>query len=276
MGAYQSLDDAFFSELKNLWEMGSVVNSRGNEQRELLFADIKIADPTNLDITPQARKFNPNYAVLEFLWYLSRDQSVRNISKIAHLWKDVRDSEGNVESNYGSYIFPDQWNFVIEELRRDNDSRRATIEIAKPGHKKKNQKDIPCTEYIHFLMRNDKLHLGSYMRSNDIIYGFCNDVFVFCLIQQMMLNELSGSYPNLRLGHYFHHAGSLHLYQRHYNLANDILEEEKVIKDRRKFVLREDVTLDSILDNGLYLPSKEMTREEILGFVDSAVLFKEN
>ncbi len=276
MRTYQSLGNAFFSELKNLWEMGSVVNSRGNEQRELLFADVKIADPTDLDITHQARKFNSNYAILEFLWYLSRDPSVRNIGKVARLWKDIQDPEGNAESNYGYYIFPDQWNFVIEELKGDRDSRRATIEIAKSEHKRQNPKDIPCTEYIHFLIRNNELHLGVYMRSNDIIYGFCNDAFVFSLMQQMMLNELRGFYQNLRLGNYFHHAGSLHLYQRHYNLAKDILGDKRAVKGKRKFILRDDLTLDNLLNGGLYLPSREMMREEVLSFVDGVVLFEQN
>ena len=274
MQIYPSLDDAFFLELKSIWEEGNVVNSRGSIQKELLFRNIKISDPTDLDIASVERKFNSRYATLEFLWYLSRDPSVKNIGKVASLWKDVQDPEGNVESNYGCYIFPNQWNFIIRELSNDIDSRRATIEIAKPEHKTKNLRDVPCAEYIHFFVRDNKLHLGSYMRSNDIILGFCNDVFVFCLLQQMMFNELRGFYPKLQLGNYFHHAWSLHLYERHYDMARSILNKKN--KNKRKFKLREDITLDGIVTNSLYLPSREMSREDILGFADKVVLFDQS
>ena len=49
------------------------------------------------------------------------------------------------------------------------------------------------------------------MRSNDLVFGLCNDVFTFSLFQQLMLNELNQSGLSLELGSYHHHAGSLHV-----------------------------------------------------------------
>ena len=107
-----------------------------------------------------------------------------NIGKLAKIWLDIQDDNGMCESNYGCYLLGDQWHWVVSELLNDRDSRRATIVINQPYHKGKNKKDYPCTQYVHFFIRDNKLHLGVNMRSNDAVFGFCNDVFTFCMFQQ--------------------------------------------------------------------------------------------
>jgi thymidylate synthase len=64
------------------------------------------------------------------------------------------------------------------------------------------------------------------MRSNDAIWGLTNDLFSFTLFQEVMLLELKKRDPmfeNLELGTYYHTAGSLHLYERHFELAEKII-----------------------------------------------------
>ena len=72
-------------------------------------------------------------------------------------------------------------------------------------------KDMPCTFNLVFNVRGDKLYLTTYMRSNDVIWGFCNDQFAFTLLQELVANELG-----LKLGAYVHNATSMHIYERHY------------------------------------------------------------
>ena len=163
---YRNLNEAFVEELAKLKTHGEHVNSRGSKQLERTFVNLVIEDPTQLDICVPARKFNKNYAIAEWLWYLSATQKVHNISKLASIWSDIQDTYGEVESNYGSYIFPpdpqcllSQWDWVVEELEKDPDSRRATISINQPYHKEKNAKDYPCTQYMHFLVRGGHLDM---------------------------------------------------------------------------------------------------------------------
>ena len=99
-----------------------------------------------------------------------------------------------MESNYGLYILGNQWNYCLEELLKDPDTRRATIAINQPFHKAQNPNDYPCTQYIQFFIRENRLHLCVNMRSNDAVFGFCNDVFTFSLFQQLMLNDLNHSF----------------------------------------------------------------------------------
>ena len=222
---FNNLNDTFNSLLRTVFEEGNVVRARGSEQREVLFYNFTIKDPTDLHITSSARRLSPDYATAEWQWDLSANPKVNNIGKLAKIWDIIKDENGEAESNYGCYLKP-QWEWVVEELLSDRDTRRATFVINQPHHKQKNKSDYPCTHYLHFFIRNDKLHLGVNMRSNDIIFGLCNDVFTFSLFQQLMLNELNSRGAKITLGTYNHHAGSLHLYERHYNMASKILLEK--------------------------------------------------
>ena len=51
------------------------------------------------------------------------------------------------------------------------------------------------------------------MRSNDLIYGFCNDQYCFSKLQELVANEL-----NMEVGDYYHFAHNLHIYEKHYYL----------------------------------------------------------
>ena len=275
MQLYYDLNTAFTEELVKLRSSGLVVRSRGSEQNELLFSNFALVDPTKLQILAPARRFSSEYATIEWLWYLSRNPKVNNIGKYAKIWRDIQDSFGEVESNYGTYIFDhslNQWSWVIEELTKDKDSRRATIPINNKDHKNRNPKDYPCTHYLHFFIRDDELHMGAYMRSNDAIFGFCNDVYTFCLFQQLMLNELRVYYPSLALGSYYHSAGSFHVYERHYKMMDKICDNYHVdcisngYPETQSTILKPNITWNYIVQQNLSLPFYDMSKNEIREF----------
>ena len=267
MNIYKNLNEAFWHELNSISIMGKNVESRGTKQKEILFRNFTIEDPTDLDIVWPSRKFNTTYTLAEFLWYLSRNPNSVNIGKFARIWLNIKDNEDNVESNYGCYVFGSQWDWAVKELLDDKDSRRATFVIGQPYHKTKNPNDIPCTQYLQFFIRDNKLHMGTYMRRNEIVCGRSKEMFIFCLFQQLMFNELRQHYTDLQIGTYHHHAGSLHLYEMHYDMAAQILEGDRASEDyefsSNIFTLKPNVTLDYIQQNNLYLPAKDMTKEEI-------------
>jgi len=84
-----------------------------------------------------------------------------------------------------------------------------------------------------------------------------------------MFNELKEKNKKLRLGKYHHHAGSLHIYDRHYSMADKILEELKYVDaERKNFHLLRNLTYSYIKDKSLFLPSQELSKKEIKRFVD--------
>ena len=210
------------------------------------------------------------------LWYLSRDRQVKNIGKFADVWNQIQDSKGECESNYGEYMFNQQqgmlpnttqWEWVRDELIRDRDTRRAAITINQPRHKHANNKDYTCTQYIHFFIRDNKLHLGVNMRSNDAVFGFCNDVWTFCMFQQLMLNDLNAmSIRQTELGSYYHSAGSYNVYERHWRMMDLIINNyrkthRKSYPDLKKYQLKGTITSEAILPHSL--SHQDITLEQI-------------
>ena len=118
------------------------------------------------------------------------------------------------------------------------------------------------------------------MRSNDAVFGFCNDVFTFCMFQQLMLNDLNKILPpeqKLSLGEYYHSAGSFHIYETHWKMMDKILENYyvKVSKEGwprlNKWKLRNIITSDNVED--ISMPIAPMSKSSITSFTRS---IKEN
>jgi len=70
------------------------------------------------------------------------------------------------------------------------------------------------------MIRNDKLVLVVYMRSNDAFLGLPHDMFCFTMLQEIIARTLK-----VDVGVYKHAVGSLHLYQRDVESANEFLAE---------------------------------------------------
>jgi thymidylate synthase len=118
------------------------------------------------------------------------------------------------------------------------------------------------------------------MRSNDIIFGMCNDVFNFALFQQLMLNELREIYPELELGSYYHVAGSLHLYEMHYKMRDNILNEgvralhslkHALPEFNEQWILKPEVNIDYIDKEKIFLPQKSMEKPELVDFTNKQI-----
>ena len=183
----------------------------GDIRGEQLNAITVIKDPTRNILKSDIRKLPMRYAIGEMLWYMSGSNKLKEIQKYTSGWDRMSDDGETVNSNYGycikeKYGF-DQWEFVKCELDNNPNSRRAIIHIKEPSDLE--SKDVNCTVCLQFFIREGKLYLTTYMRSNDLWMGFPYDVFQFTNMQILMSMELG-----LELGTYTHIVGSLHLYER--------------------------------------------------------------
>ena len=265
---FSTLQDAYEGMRYELRMNGSEVvakSSKGDSKAiELLNQSITIEDVCQLNIYNPKRKFNVRYAILEFMWYLSMDPKVRNIGKAASIWKDIADGDGFVHSNYGGCLHRG-WDRVVHELVRFPESRRAVIALNQPDTDY-GMKDVPCTMFVQFFIRDEKLHMIWNMRSSDFAFGFCNDVAVGMLFMQMMRNELleSTEWPWLHLGSFTYNATSFHCYDNHWSLIFDDYHNE--VWD--KFELIEEFTWGHVLQDQLYLPSRDMSLDGMWTMVD--------
>lgn len=190
---------------------------------------MKLGDPRKRILQFKARKLSYRYLLAEFIWYMSGENSIDPIVPYAPFWRQIADDNGTVNSAYGNRIFGkneiiplDQWEWVKNKLFEDKDSRQAIIHINHPHDMMHQTKDFPCTLSLQFFIRNDRLDLIVNMRSNDIVLGLTNDLFQFTMLQEIMCLQLRKFYPDLVLGSYIHNAGSLHVYERHFEMLGEI------------------------------------------------------
>lgn len=187
---------------------------RGLKVRENLGCDIRIMNPNSCIVMSPIRKLSPRYLAAEWLWYLSGDRSLESISKYSGFWKKIANPDGTVNSNYGAYMFINgEWDKVKNAIINDNDTRQAVLQI--PITQNIGSKDTPCTSSIQFILRDDRLNMTVYMRSNDIWKGFAYDVHCFAMMQMKMLREINEAVgrKKFKLGWYRHVVGSLHVYE---------------------------------------------------------------
>ena len=180
---------------------------------------ILIKNPTQRDITTKWRKWSKKYAEREWNWYLSGNPSVEELKKFAPKWDEMHGSDNIVNSNYGfQWMRNGQLDKCIEQLKKNPNSRQAWVSIYDGKEKDKSAFDTPCTLAVGFDINPatpDCLNMTVMMRSNDIIYGFCNDQYCFSKLQEMVAEKLG-----LKVGTYYHFAHDMHIYNYHYDLKD--------------------------------------------------------
>lgn len=227
------LNEIFHGILLELNSRGIETSPRGMKVKEILAYNLFLENPRDRVLGFPARKVSKKYLLAELIWYLSGSNTIEMIKEYAPFWSQIVNEDKTVNSAYGyriwsapKYIGFDQWKMVQNILLKDKDSRQAIININLPVDYEYDNKDVPCTLSLQFFIRENKLHLSVTMRSNDVILGFVNDVFQFTMLQELMMLELrANGYHDLSLGHYYHHAGSMHIYERHFEMMETILQD---------------------------------------------------
>ena len=117
-----------------------------------------------------------------------------------------------------------QIDFVVSELRRSPDSRRAVIDIRDNRVDPFNSHPA-CLQNMQFFIREDKLHAKVLMRSNDAAEATFMNAFAFIMLQKKIADELG-----IEVGTYTHRANSFHCYEKDFELlqqyVNGIVSED--------------------------------------------------
>lgn len=194
---------------------------------EVINAVTVIKDPTRCIMKNKIRKMPMRYAVGELLWYLSGNNKLSAIQKFTKAWNRMSDDGEHVNSNYG-YCLMRKFGFnqieqALIQLRDNPNSRQVVLHIKEARNLIDSPtNDLNCTVCLQFFIREGKLYMTTYMRSNDLWMGFPYDVFQFTCLQTLLAMEL-----DIELGTYTHIAGSLHLYERDYIKGKANLSDER-------------------------------------------------
>lgn len=168
---------------------------------------------------------NHDYIERELAWYKSMSRNVWDIPKpVPGVWVKVATEDGYINSNYGWCIWSDenynQYTNVVDELKANPDSRRATMIYTRPtmhtDYKLNGMSDFICTNTVQYLVRDGKVNALVYMRSNDAIFGYKNDYAWQKHVLESVCKDL-----NLPMGTIYWNVASLHVYERHFDLIKD-------------------------------------------------------
>ena len=219
-----------YSVLRKHMCMGAISSApRGMEIKELMNVMVTIKNPRNRLAYHKDRAYNLPFNIAELVAIITGENSVEFVS---YFNKNVAQFSDDGETFYGAYgpRVLGQISGLLDKLTKE-DSRQAVINIY-DGSKDLYQetKDVPCTIALQFMIRENKLNLTTFMRSNDLFWGYQYDVFNFTMIQEWIYNELKSldKFKDLELGTYTHFATSLHVYERHFKLLESMHSMEAI------------------------------------------------
>lgn len=233
MRAYKgkSFASVYKDLLKDLIENPEYVCApRDQKINEILNVTLEIENPMSGLYKNSIRGSQYKYIAAEYVFYFAGRNDLEYIEKYAKFWKNIANPDGTVNSAYGHLLFNttnehgmNQWEWALESLKKDKDTRQALMHFNLPTHQHFNNKDFVCTLNGIFHIRENKLDFTLMMRSNDAILGLPTDVAFFCMLHQQMYKHLLETYPDLVIGKYTHMVNSMHLYERNFEVVNDML-----------------------------------------------------
>jgi len=207
---------------KNELDQGNFTEDRnGGKTIEMIGASF-IADEPAIFGKP-----NQEYIDAEIEWYESQSTNISDIypegdKEPPKAWQMTANVHGEINSNYGYLIWSDkfynQYEQVLEELRSNRDSRRASMIYTRPSiwndFNDHGKNDFICTNSVTYYIRDDKLHCVVQMRSNDVVFGYKNDYawqeYVLCALAEELGVDNDGDI------HW--QVQNLHVYDRHFDL----------------------------------------------------------
>ena len=169
------------------------------------------------------KKLHLKSIVHELLWFLAGDTNVRYLRDHGvSIWDEWANDEGELGPVYGkqwrSWEKPDggtvdQIAWVLDEIRRNPDSRRLIVSAWNPADLDR-MALAPCHCLFQFYVAEGRLSCQLYQRSADIFLGVPFNIASYALLTHMVA-QVTG----LEVGEFVHTMGDAHLYLNHVEKA---------------------------------------------------------
>jgi thymidylate synthase len=182
--------------------------------------------------------------IAELVWMLSGSTNAKELNELgATIWDEWANEDGELGPIYGKQwrawnhttVQPlgygkwiqeqqiDQIKWVVDEIRRNPDSRRLIVSAWNPA-------DIPdmalapCHTLFQFVVIDGKLHCQLYQRSADMFLGV-----PFNLASYALLTHMVAACTGLEVGDFVHTIGDAHIYSNHMDQVKEQLS--RPVKD---------------------------------------------
>lgn len=247
---------------KTILAFGDLVAPRGMPTRELQPSANVWDRPDKMVMTTPGRKPNPFFTLFEALWIAGgRGDSESVCFYNKQLAQFLDDGYTDFHAPYGRRIrkwgkhkqpsesfteqvtitsttvgttlegvelvfldntqFLDQFRDCYNLLKRDPDTRQAVISLWIPPFDKSTvtTNDRPCNDMVMFKIRNGFLNMTVINRSNDLHWGlYSTNIMQFSVMHRIMASCLG-----VKLGRYYHHSDSLHIYHERDDISERVL-----------------------------------------------------
>ena len=182
----------------------------------------------------QTRDANPFFHFMEAMWMLAGRNDLEFPKKFNKRFGEYSDDGVTVPAAYGhrwrNYFGYDQLPLIIDELRKNPDSRRAVLTMWDggagdyhgqsmmpdyPGDLQRlelGSKDIPCNTQAYFDLRGGVLNMTVTCRSNDIIWG----AYGANAVHFSFLLEYMAAWLGVPMGVYRQFSNNFHVYPEVY------------------------------------------------------------
>lgn len=220
----RNVNDAWDQAKILLNDVGVVRQSRVGEVIEAPFPVTTVYEnPTERVLFNEERNANPFFHFFESLWMLAGRNDLAWIEKFnskisdfvgtdpevygayGYRWRKAFDMDGGAEDD-----FADQLPKIIRMLKKNPDERRAVLTMWNPlwDLERPEKKDVPCNLIVTFKIRNSKLDMIVFCRSNDLVMGcYGANVVHFSYLQEYMAAMIG-----VPIGKYYQVSDSWHAY----------------------------------------------------------------
>ncbi len=176
------------------------------------------------------KKLHLKSIVHELLWFLRGDTNTAYLKEHkVGIWDEWADADGELGPVYGKQWRRwgtadggevDQIKWVVDEIRRNPDSRRLIVSAWNVGELPQ-MALMPCHSLFQFYVIDGKLSCQLYQRSGDIVLGVPFNIASYALLTHMVA-QVCG----LQVGDFIHTLGDAHVYSNHYEQAREQLSRQ--------------------------------------------------
>lgn len=169
------------------------------------------------------KKLHLRSIIYELLWFLRGESNICYLKEHGvSIWDEWADENGELGPVYGKQWRSwetadgrtiDQISNVIEEIKRNPDSRRLIVSAWNVAEVDK-MKLPPCHVLFQFYVNNGEISCQLYQRSADVFLGVPFNIASYALLLMMVAQVC-----NLKPKSFIHTLGDAHLYSNHIDQA---------------------------------------------------------
>ncbi|MBJ6981280.1 MULTISPECIES: thymidylate synthase [unclassified Luteimonas] len=174
------------------------------------------------------KKLHLRSIIHELLWFLRGETNIAYLREHkVGIWDEWADADGELGPVYGKQwrhwagadgVEIDQIRWVIDEIRRNPDSRRLVVSAWNVAELPAMALQ-PCHALFQFYVVDGRLSCQLYQRSGDIFLGVPFNIASYALLTHMVAQACG-----LGVGDFVHTLGDAHLYSNHFGQAREQLE----------------------------------------------------